>query len=71
MIKSYNNDPQSINNVGLNQTMNSIKNSQYGNYDFSNGFSFKKVIIIKFFIYLFIFFFNINYIIYIILLFIY
>jgi len=42
MIKSYNNDPQSINNVGLNQTMNSIKNSQYGNYDFSNGFSFKK-----------------------------
>ena len=55
MIKSYNNDPQSINNVGLNQTMNSIKNSQYGNYDFSNGFSFKKVIIIKFFIYLFFF----------------
>jgi len=71
MIKSYNNDPQSINNVGLNQTMNSIKNSQYVNYDFSNGFSFKKVIIIKFFIYLFIFFFNINYIIYIIFLFIY
>jgi len=60
MIKSYNNDPQSINNVGLNQTMNSIKDSQYGNYDFSNGFSFRKVIII-----FFLFFFNIIYIIYI------